>query len=621
MTTASVNCYYNSVNCYYNKVRIVICSVKFKEEGAADMPELHDALLRSRSRYFVRGAFRRFYIPALLSSFWLAVAGVADSIFVGNGIGSAGLAAISLGQPVYLFYNILSYGFSIGGSIHYSSALAEGRAEDANRIFMTVWKLLLGIYLATMALGLIFQPQLMRILGANPANRIQFNYIRTQLIFIPIMFSQGPFYFFVNADGGPKTAAAAMTVSGVSDAIFSYIFIIRMNMGVEGSVYSTVAGAVLMLAITGSHIIRKKGSLRFCRETMQWNIIGSSARTGFATSVQYLFQFLTTIAFNRLLIRYGGAIAVAAFDVVYNISLLCISISEGAIYATEPMLSSYRSERNLGNIRITLGLAFIWTAVATALFGTLLLLFPEQISMLFGMDKGKELVYASAGIRIYALSALPAMVNLLYSGYYQAIFQEWLAYLITILRSLVVFLAALYLCSRNGMKQIWYVFVVDELLTMAVWMPAAAFRGGLTQLRDINANNARTVVVDSSGQDINVIVQELQDFSAEHGANTKQAMYIGLVVEEICCAIIDRFREHMGEIYVQITVVMEDEGEVTLYLRDNAFEFNPLGEDTEGISLSEGRQLDLVGLRIVQKKAKEFYYRRNTGFNTLVIRM
>ena len=44
---------------------------------------------------------------------------------------------------------------------------------------MTVWKLLLGIYLATMAAGLIFQPQLMRILGASPTNRIQFNYIRT----------------------------------------------------------------------------------------------------------------------------------------------------------------------------------------------------------------------------------------------------------------------------------------------------------------------------------------------------------------------------------------------------------------------------------------------------------
>ena len=111
-------------------IQHVLC----KGDGTAVMPEQEEALLlRRRSRYFVRGAFRRFYVPALLSSFWLAVAGVADSIFVGNGIGSAGLAAISLGQPVYLFYNILSYGFSIGGSIRYSSALAEGRAEGHSR--------------------------------------------------------------------------------------------------------------------------------------------------------------------------------------------------------------------------------------------------------------------------------------------------------------------------------------------------------------------------------------------------------------------------------------------------------------------------------------------------------
>ena len=171
------------------------------------------------------------------------------------------------------------------------------------------------------------------------------------------------------------------------------------------------------------------------------------------------------------------------------------------------------------------------------------------------------------------------------------------------------------------MKYIWYVFVVDELLTIVIWMPVAMLHGGITQLKDINVGNAKTAVVDSSGQDVHVVVQQLQEFSEEHGADPKQAMYIGLVVEEICCAILERFREQMGEIYVQVTVVMEEEGEVTLYLRDNAFEFNPFAEDTEGISLSEGRQLDLVGIRIVQKKAKEFYYRRNTGFNTLVIRM
>lgn len=585
------------------------------------MTELQEKRIqRKRSRYFVRGAFRRFYIPALLSSFWLAVAGVADSIFVGNGIGSAGLAAISLGQPIYLFYNILSYGFSIGGSIHYASAMAEGHAEEGNRIFHTIWKLLLGTYLLTVALGLIFQPQLMHVLGANPENGVQWTYIRTQLIFVPIMFCQGPFYFFVNADNGPKTAAVAMTVSGITDAIFSYIFIIRMRMGVEGSVYSTVAGAVLMLIITGSHIARKKGELRFRWTPMDWKVVGPSARTGFATSVQYLYQFLTMIAINRILLRLGGSIAVAAFDVVYNISLLVASITEGAIYATEPMLSSYRSERNLDNIRITLALSFKWSTIITIVFGAVLAIFPEQLSAVFGMTTGREMIYSSQGIRIYALSVLPAMVNLLFCGYYQSVFKEWLAYVITFLRSLLLYFTALYFCSRQGMDSIWYAFLMDEMMTLLIWIPIAVFMGGLLQMKDINVQNAKTVIIDNSSQDINRIIQELQAFCEERGANAKQAMYIGLTVEEICCAIIERFRSKMGEIYSQVTVVVEDE-DVTLHLRDNAYEFNALAEDTEGISLEEGRQLELVGLRIVQKKAKEFYYRRYSGFNTLVIRM
>jgi Na+-driven multidrug efflux pump len=289
----------------------------------------------------------------------MAVAGVADSVFVGNAIGTEGLAAISLGQPVYLFYNILSYGFSIGGSIHYASKLAQGREEEGNRIFQSILKLLLAVYAVTVALGLLFLPQLMSALGADPADAVTRTYIRTQLIFVPIMFCQGPFYYFVNADNGPKLAAAAMTVSGLSDALFSYIFVYRMRLGVAGSVYSTVVGAVLMLCLTGWHIVSHKGALRFGRSQINWFAAGLSARTGFATSMRYLFEFITMIAVNRLLMKMAGPVAVAAFDVVYNISLLCTSISDGATVATEPMLSSYRSERNLGNIRFTLRLSLI----------------------------------------------------------------------------------------------------------------------------------------------------------------------------------------------------------------------------------------------------------------------
>lgn len=584
------------------------------------MAKTEQQLHRERNRYFVRGAFRRFFVPAVLSSFWIAVAGVADSVFVGNGIGAAGLAAIGFGQPVYLFYNVLSYGFSIGGSIHYAGKLAEGRDEEGNRIFFTVLKLLVAIYIVTAALGLVFLPQLMRLLGADPADSITRTYIRTQLICVPVMFCQGPFYYFVNADNGPKLAAAAMSVSGISDALFSYIFVLRMGLGVAGSVYSTVVGAVLMLAMTGWHIAAKKGELRFRREKMDWQSVRLSARTGFATSMQYLFQFITVIVVNRLLMRLGGAVAVAAFDVVYNVSLLCGSIPEGAVVATEPMLSSYRSERNLSNIRITLSLALFWSGIVSVLFAVILVAFAPQFSVIFGMRNGLELAYASVGIRIFALSVLPAVLNVVFCGYYQSILREWLAYLITFLRSFVFYLVALFLCSRGGMNSFWYIFVMAELLALAVWLLVAVVRGGLLQLKDIDVSHARTAVIDNSAQDITAVIQQMQEFCEASGASTKQVMYIGLTVEEICCAIIERFKEHMGEIYIQVTVVAEN-GEATLYLRDNAYEFNPLAEDTENIDLGAGDRLELVGVRIVQKKAKEFYYRRYSGFNTLVIRL
>ena len=585
------------------------------------MAELTQQQIQHRqNRYFVRGAFHRFYIPAMLSTFWLAVAGVADSVFVGNGIGARGLAAISLGQPVYLFYNILSYGFSIGGSIHYAAKLAEGCEEEGRRIFLTIWKLLLFLYLVTVTLGLVFLPQLMKMLGADPADSVTRTYIRTQLIFVPIMFSQGPFYFFVNADNGPKTASIAMSLSGITDAVFSYIFVIRMKLGVAGSVYSTVVGALLMLAITGSHIARKKGALRFCRERMDWAAVRQAAHTGFATSLQYVFQFITMIAVNRLLVRLGGPVAVAAFDVVYNISLLCNSVSEGAVFAMEPMISSYRSERNLDNMRITLHMGFRASMVLAFLFGCLLSVYSPQFSMFFGMKSGIELEYTAEGIHLFALCVLPATANILFSGYYQAALQEWLAYLITFLRSFLFYLTALFLCTRNGMQDFWFIFVVVEMLTIIFWVPVASLRGGILQLKGIRVENAKTVVIDSGRQDIHEIVEQFQEFSEAHGADARQSMYIALTIEEICCALIDRFRDKMGRIYIQVTAVVED-GDVTLHLRDNAMAYNPFEEDTEGISLEEGKQLELVGLRIVQKKAKEFYYRSYSGFNTLVIRL
>ena len=83
---------------------------------------------------FVRKSFYRFFLPSLLSCLGIAAGGLADCIFVGNAIGSVGMTAISIGQPIYMLFNTISYSLSIGGSIHYANALSEGKEEEGRHM-------------------------------------------------------------------------------------------------------------------------------------------------------------------------------------------------------------------------------------------------------------------------------------------------------------------------------------------------------------------------------------------------------------------------------------------------------------------------------------------------------
>ena len=190
----------------------------------------------ARENVFVRKAFYRFFMPSLCSSLGLAIGGLADCIFVGNTSGPVGLSAISIGQPVYMLFNTIGYSLAIGGSIRYAAALSEGRPDEGNRIFANVMRVAICTYLVICSLGLLFLPQVLTFLGAGePGTELWANceaLVRAQLLLVPIMFCQGPFYYFINSDNNPKLAAVALVTSNTIDIVFNYVFVVLLDMGV-----------------------------------------------------------------------------------------------------------------------------------------------------------------------------------------------------------------------------------------------------------------------------------------------------------------------------------------------------------------------------------------------------
>ena len=576
-----------------------------------------------RENIFVRKSFYSFFLPSLLSCLGIAIGGLADCVFVGNTVGAVGITAISIGQPVYMLFNTISYSLSIGGSIHYANALSEGREADGNRIFANVLRTDLFLNLSLCILGLLFLPQVLAFLGAGtPGTEVWDNceaLVRAQLLLVPVMFCQGPFYYFVNCDNNPKLAAVALVTSNTLDIIFNYVFVVLMDMGVAGSVYSTGLGAAVMILISLTHFFRKKGCLRFSWPKYQFSMVRQSFQTGFATSVQYIYQFFTILVCNRLLMSISGELGVAVFGIVFNVALVAASVYDAISMALQPMVSTFHGECNKSNIRCTLRQAFKVSLAVSVLLLILLVSIPQWVCFAFGLRTAEEMALGVIAIRIYALCTIPSGINMVLTYYYQALGKEFTSYLLFTLRSFVFFLTFSILFSRGGTDWFWWTYPAMELASLAVLCLYNQKKGSWTYL-DEDESKVFSAFLDSRDADLGAVEQEVSTYLEGIDANPTQTYFATIAVEEVCGIILARAFS-VNEGYIQFTIVPHEDGTVTIHLRDNAREFNPFEMNTDEISLEEGTGLDAIGVKMIKSKAKEFFYRRYAGFNTLVVRV
>ena len=433
------------------------------------------------------------------------------------------------------------------------------------------------------------------------------------------MFCQGPFYYFVNSDNNPKLAAAALVTSNTIDIVFNYVFVVVLKMCVAGSVYSTGLGAAVMILLSLTHFIRKKGCLRFTWPRFDGTAVVQSFRTGFATSVQYVYQFITILVCNRLLMGISGELGVAVFGIVFNVALVAASVYDAISMALQPMVSTFHGECNKSNIRCTLRQAFQVAVIMSVVVIAILMVIPQWVCFAFGLRTAEELAMGSVAVRIYALCVLPSGINMVMTYYYQTLEKEFASYLFFTLRSFVFFLAFSLILSRGGADLFWWTYPCAEAATLLVMILYNRKKGSWTYL-DEDDSRVYSAFLDSRSADLGAVEQEVSAYLERMNASPAQAYFATITVEEVCGAILNNaFAEDDG--YIQLTIVPHDDGTVTIHVRDSARRFNPFEMNTDEISLEEGTGLDAIGVKMIKRKAREFFYRRYAGFNTLVVRV
>ena len=80
---------------------------------------------------FAGNAYRYFLIWGISASLTVTLCTIMDSLFIGNLIGSNGLAVASLSTPVFLLYALLGLTVGVGANVHI--AAKKERHDDRSR--------------------------------------------------------------------------------------------------------------------------------------------------------------------------------------------------------------------------------------------------------------------------------------------------------------------------------------------------------------------------------------------------------------------------------------------------------------------------------------------------------
>ena len=555
------------------------------------MRTMSPAAHRTTDRFTAR-MFRGLWVPAMLSSLGWALSDMADAVVVGQRLGAVGLAAIGLILPVYMINCMFAHGLGLGGSVRYSRLLSQGKTQEAADSFHGVLALALLFSVTTAVLGSVFMDPLLALLGTRSTDGALYaatrDYLQILVAATPLFYLSNVFNYYLRNDGSQRRAGAGSVIGNLCDIALNITLVLALDMGTRGAALSTALGQIITIAIYLPGFFGQKHTLRFALPRGRWLVPALSAlKAGMATSVQYLYQMIFFLVCNNLLIRLGGETAVAVFDVIQNTSYLILYLFEGTGRAMQPILSTYQGEHNRQGMRNTVRLGFTAGLTVGGALIALVELWPAGMCLLFGIAGSASEALACTALRLYGAA--------------------------------VLLIPLTFVCYAFGLQRFWLLFLLTEAGSLAVFLLLGlGDRYKKTELPEERIFQ-RTIL--SNAEDVMDVCRELEAFCEVWGADMKQQMFSTMTVEELGMAILKHGFQGRTDGYLQLTAIMDESGVLELHLRDDATTFNPFALDTSRASRDEDFDMDGMGVLVIKKRAKEFFYRRYQGFNTLIIKI
>jgi putative MATE family efflux protein len=416
--------------------------------------------------------FLKFVFPATIGLIVAGIQGVIDGFFIGNAIGSQGLAGVTLAFPSLIA--IVAVGHMIGIGTSSLVALARGRGDlkEAFRLVHNAFPLLLLAGIGLTAFGPVFSDSYLRLLGASGSVFAMANdYLRVLFagsIFLLLAIALDP---IVRNDGKPGLAMICLAAGIFVNVVLDYLFIMRMGMGITGAAIATVIAFSLSGILLSLYLFSGRAGLRlkprsFCLKSED---VSKIMKVGLPSFAMQFSTFFVLFGNNYMMLKYGSELAVSGYGIIgYAFSIFSL-IFEGIAVGTQPIIGFNYGARCYSRVALTLKMAII-SCLGTGVVGFLLLsTFPEQIIRIFNPDSSELLEITLNGMEIFMFSLLAQGTVMLGSVYFQSINRVRFALFIQLGKVFLFLLPLIWILpSFMGLNGVWLATPAAEFLMLLI---------------------------------------------------------------------------------------------------------------------------------------------------------
>jgi putative MATE family efflux protein len=407
-------------------------------------------------------------IPAFFGMAVITLYNVVDTIFIGHYVGTLGIAGLSIVFPIQMLSMGIGHMTGMGGASLMSRVIGAGNTAKAERALGNALIATLVFSAVIMIAGLSDVDLFLKLMGASEAI---LPYARDYMTIILIgMFFQTcamTLTFLIRAGGNATVPMLGMIIGAVLNIILDAIFIIPLGMGVKGAAIATVIAQFISVMYFAGYYLFGKSFLKLHVRNfiVELNILKAILAIGIASFAMTMATSLSILFVNRMLVTYGGDLAVSAFGIINRIIMFALMPGIVIGQGLQPILGfnygAKRYDRALRSLKIAISAA---TVCCVVVFLVLYFL-PEPFIRIFTTDSELVTLGAYAARRLFFLLYVVGFI-MVGSITFQALGKAVQSFITSVSRSALFLLpAVLILPHFLQVDGVWIAFPITDALS------------------------------------------------------------------------------------------------------------------------------------------------------------